>query len=75
VSARILLIVLAAVIPASCWSRVTITTGATVTAVPVAAFVLAAIVAVALALLALAVKSVAGFRSSPYPRTALGARP
>lgn len=69
-SARILMTVLAIAIPASCWSRVTVTTGATVTAVPVAAILLAAIAALSLAGTALIVRSLAGFRSSPYPRTA-----
>jgi hypothetical protein len=69
-SARILLYALAIAIPASCWSRVTITTGTTVTAVPVAAILLAAVAALALAATVLVVKSVAGFRSSPYLRTA-----
>jgi hypothetical protein len=70
VSARILLYVLAVTIPASCMSRVTVTTGSTVTAVPVAAFALAAIAALGIAGAALIIRNLARFRSSPCPRSA-----
>jgi apolipoprotein N-acyltransferase len=66
---RIILAVLAAAIAASCWSRVTVTTGSTVTAIPVAAFLLAAIAALSLAAAVLMARSLVRFRSSPYPRT------
>lgn len=68
-SARVVLTVLAVALGASCWSRVTVTTGSTVTAIPVAAFLLAAIAALSLTAALLIARSLAGFRSSPYPRT------
>lgn len=69
-SARILLYVLAVAIPVSCWSKVTVTTGSTVTAIPVAAFLLAAIAAAGLAGAVFIARGLLRFRSHPYPRTA-----